>query len=358
MRTLPRPFLRAALTKEPRTERFCSFQIKEDPLSFLVPKQKWVLKGHESHVARVFLTPDGRTIISMGENGYLRITDAETGSLRYLDRFSMDPRALCLSPDGTILAMGFNGELQLFSLISETLECIKSAEEHWSTTRYLTFSPDGKDIVFVGDSRHVYQWKEKEKQVIRFAEGHRGSYSSAPLFFPDGHRLISCPHHDTMKIYGWETRKKITDVPGFIGVRATAISPDGTRIAVVLHDETYSIGIYDPEIWIGEGVLCSHTDIVYQAAFSPNGKYLATGSQDHTLIIWEVSSGKILRHFEGFKQPIQSFCFSADWSRLVVCTHDSSKVSDENAISVMDFDGPNLGEVSKETEYFLRVNKL
>src|SRR5439155_707592 len=35
-----------------------------------------------------------------------------------------------------------------------------------------------------------------------------------------------------------------------------------------------------------------HVSSVNAAAFSPDGKYLATGSEDHTARVWEVSSGR------------------------------------------------------------------
>jgi WD40 repeat protein len=128
-------------------------------------------------------------------------------------------------------------------------------------------------------------------------------------------------------------------------------------MAVVLHGASFSVGICNTETWEGERILDAHTETVRQIAFSPNGKWLATCSMDRTLIIWEVQTGRVLKRFEGFRRPIESFCFSADWSRLIVSTHDSSKMRDENAFCVMDFDGPNLGEISDELEYFLQVNR-
>ena len=323
-------------------------------MSFLIPKQKWAFKGHESAVKRLLLTPDGKITISMGENGYLRIMDAETGQIHHMNHFPMDSHAMDLSSDGAMLALG---TLSVFSLTSGTTRRIKNREERWGVVRHLIFSPDDKDIIFTDDSRFVYLWKGKEKCVVTFCEGHRGGYSSAPLFFPDGRRLVVCPCHSEMGIYHWETGQKIAEIPGFINIMAAAFSPDGTKMAVVLHGASSSVGIYDTETWEGERILDAHTEMVRQIVFSPNGKWLATCSMDRTLIIWEVQTGKVLKCFKGFRQPIESFCFSADWSRLVVSTHDSSKIRDENAFCVMDFDGPNLGEISDELEYFLRVNR-
>ena len=44
-------------------------------------------------------------------------------------------------------------------------------------------------------------------------------------------------------------------------------------------------------------ILKGHTDKVYSVAFSPDGKYIASASWDHTVKIWEVSSGTIVNTF-------------------------------------------------------------
>ena len=40
----------------------------------------------------------------------------------------------------------------------------------------------------------------------------------------------------------------------------------------------------------------SHTGAVTSVAFSPDGRYVLTGSADHTARLWESQSGKLLVH--------------------------------------------------------------
>src|SRR5262245_21325439 len=42
-----------------------------------------------------------------------------------------------------------------------------------------------------------------------------------------------------------------------------------------------------------------HTEPVYSVAFTPDGKYLATGSFDNTIKLWEVASGKEAKTYGG-----------------------------------------------------------
>jgi hypothetical protein len=55
-----------------------------------------------------------------------------------------------------------------------------------------------------------------------------------------------------------------------------------------------------------------HSALVYSVAFSPDGKYALSGSEDKTLKLWEVSSGKEIRTFSGHSGEVSSVAFSPD----------------------------------------------
>ena len=49
---------------------------------------------------------------------------------------------------------------------------------------------------------------------------------------------------------------------------------------------------------------------VLSIAFSPNGQRLACGSQDGTVAVFDVSSGKFLHALEGHFKPVRSLTFT------------------------------------------------
>lgn len=56
-----------------------------------------------------------------------------------------------------------------------------------------------------------------------------------------------------------------------------------------------------------------HRERVTSVAISPSGRYaLSAGSYDQLLILWEVSTGKFLRTFEGHTESINSIVFPPD----------------------------------------------
>ena len=55
-----------------------------------------------------------------------------------------------------------------------------------------------------------------------------------------------------------------------------------------------------------------HTDNVYSVAFSPDGRYALSGSGDETMRLWDISTGKEVRTFEGHNDRVYSVSISPD----------------------------------------------
>jgi len=64
--------------------------------------------------------------------------------------------------------------------------------------------------------------------------------------------------------------------------------------------------------------LQGHTQAVYTVAFSPDGKMLASGSQDNSVRLWDVASAKSTATLDPEVSTVRLVAFSPDGKKLVV----------------------------------------
>ncbi|MCS7245181.1 MAG: dynamin family protein, partial [candidate division WOR-3 bacterium] len=67
-----------------------------------------------------------------------------------------------------------------------------------------------------------------------------------------------------------------------------------------------------------------HSDLVYSVSFSPDGKYLASGSGDNTIKIWSVDSWKEIITLKGHSDNVYSVSFSPDGKYLASGSYDKT----------------------------------
>lgn len=57
-----------------------------------------------------------------------------------------------------------------------------------------------------------------------------------------------------------------------------------------------------------------HRSLVTSVEFSPNGQQLASASYDHTLRLWDVTTGNCLHNLEGHRSLVTLVAFLSQWA--------------------------------------------
>jgi WD40 repeat protein len=100
-------------------------------------------------------------------------------------------------------------------------------------------------------------------------------------------------------------------------------SPDGKRLASGSHDCT--VVVWDAETGAIIATLKGHGKWVFSVAFSPDGQKLASGSSDPTVRVWRTNSHtKFLFEVHAHQDWVQSVVWSPDGDKLISASDDQT----------------------------------
>jgi WD40 repeat protein len=106
---------------------------------------------------------------------------------------------------------------------------------------------------------------------------------------------------------------------GAAGRCPLAVSRDGGRLAVALHENINPIGVQVRSAADGQ-VICQFQTthaFVTDLALDPSGECVATCSPDGTIVLWQADTGRKLLTLRGHTAEIDFVAFSPDGQSLV-----------------------------------------
>jgi WD40 repeat protein len=237
------------------------------------------------------------------------------------------------SPDGGMaLSWSCNDTLMLLDVY--TGKVIRIFEMASGPVNSVAFSPDMKTVIAGCLDGSLQLWNISTGKVIQTFEGHMNWICSV-AFSPDGKKVLSGGGHDTLKlweistgdeiqifhwniIYNDNTELEWDEYVSYEGV----FSPDGKTVLLEKWDNTLIL----LDISTGRVIrtFYTHTGGIHSVTFSSDGKMLLYGSGDNTLKLWDISSGDEIRTFEGHTDIIISISFSPDGKTLLSGSGDNT----------------------------------
>jgi WD40 repeat protein len=251
-----------------------------------------VLKGHEDRVWCVAFSPDRRTLASASRDRTVKSWDPEANQeWQVLPTDGARIAAAALAPRGRNIALGLpDGSVVLRAVNADRpAEVLPRLSE--APILALAYSADGRRLAAQNDQGEIVVW-DMDGRRPHFLRGKTALTFGVIALSADGSILAAQAADGSVLLLDAATGATLPS-PVKPGCECTcaALSPAAPLLAVAIRAEN-QIVLYDlrtgQERWRSRG----HRAAVRCMTFSADGLTLATGSDDQTAKLWDVSDGR------------------------------------------------------------------
>jgi WD40 repeat protein len=290
---------------------------------FDVSNGKLLWSTNASTVHSLAFSADGKYIAS-GTSHSIYLIDVARGKItRELSGFLGTVWSLAFSPDGRCLVSAIDKKIKFWDVPSgkETL----TLEGHSGEVCSVAFSPNGKQVVSASGDKSIKLWEISTGKEINTFKGHK-DWVCTVAFSPNGKNILSGSWDYSLKLWDIESGNAIWTAFDNRRINSVAFSPDGLKIA--------SGGGFMPKIWdvsngkridnvIGDND--SSISEVSSIAISNDSRYLIAGKRNF-IELWDMSNGTKIRTFNGHSDEVESVAFSPDGKYIVSGSDDKEPV--------------------------------
>lgn len=294
---------------------------------------------HGDAVLAIAYSPDGTRLASASKDKTVKIWDLSNGRELFVYRDHQEAvRAVAWDPHGKFIVTAGGNEVRMWNPADGSR--IRSWKNHTRTVNTLAIRPDGQQVASGGDDRNVFIWDVSSDQpVLEFGAKEFQAPVQSVAWSPNG-KLLACldsggTSPGTLRVYEPEAeaakRLRFSATLFQSGAYQVVFSPDGRHLAVCgersarWYDAPNVGGTTDGSVGVRRHEFSGHGGLVAAIAISPDGKYLATGSADHLVRIWEVGvPDRPIRVLQGHDDQINSLAFSPDGRHLASASFDQS----------------------------------
>ena len=282
------------------------------------------ISGHTWAVTSVAISPDGQFLVSGSFDKTVKIWHLPSGELLHnLDDHSQGVGSVSVSPDGQSLASGSGvGRIRLWQL--STGQELRAVDGHSSLVLALAYSPDGRTLASGSEDGTVKLWDVETGELQYALSGHSDRVWSV-AFNPRSPLLASSSYDGTIKLWNINTGKLLHTLrSNSTRVFSVAISPNGKILASGSSNGTIQLW----QLSTGQVLrtLHRHYSAVQSMAFSPDGLTLVTsgGSLDPTIKLWDLDTGELLGVLDGHSDSVHSLSISSDGKFLASGSEDNT----------------------------------
>ena len=310
---------------------------KKFPQRAIADKKTEVGDGHTSSTLREFacypdpvlFLPDGATIAANGYRRGVVLWDVERKQAQKTLLEDKRISSFTVLPSGNMLAATLQDKNVTVWDAEKPDDPIAEFTEQAHLVWRMAFTSAGDRLAVGSREGTIYLYNLKCNEKLKSLIGHTDFVWSVS-FSPNGKRLVSSSSDETSKL--WDTAS---------GEQIATFSLDESRTLMGVEfspcSSIIATGMFGGlRLWCAETLTTlleipqPQTQKPYALAFSPCGKYLASGTwwrreegmPKMTIRLWDVATGEEITTFWGHPTDVQSLTFSPDNTLLASGSHD------------------------------------
>ncbi|MGB2925504.1 MAG: TIR domain-containing protein [Limnothrix sp.] len=291
-----------------------------------------ILQGHRSDIKGVRFSQDGELIATVGTDNTLRLWQRDGATLLKSIEYSSGMRNVNFAPDGEyVITASYDKSLQRWKLsdllTADEPKPIGIFEGHQSTVKNLSIAPDNQWVVSAGGDGKVIIWSI-DGQLIKELDAHTPEATDV-VFLAGSQHFASAGGDGVVKV--WTIAGEL--IQEFVAhdnwINSVNFNETLMLMATGSGDRTVRLWQWEPERKQFDPqphrTLEGHLDWVWDVAFSPDGRFIATAGKDDTAMLWN-SNGDRLSTLRGHSNWVRAVTFSPDGSKLASASADKTVV--------------------------------
>jgi WD40 repeat protein len=276
------------------------------------------ITGHKGGVTAIATGDQGRSMVSIGADGTLKVWNAGSGALVRTIELDEGPATALAVDERRALTGHKAGTIVLWDL--ERAEKLGTFQHHDTPILALAFTGDANQFAAASPAGAVALFDIRTP-----------SSPAAVLDGPDGAQAIASARGSgllvtagldrSIKLWRTEARSLARtwrgqgDTPS-----ALDIAPGGRSVAS--GSANGSVRLWSTSSSRMQRSFKAHEGRVTALAFAPNDRLLASAGEDGQVKLWDLRSGRPPRVFRGHAGPVHSVAFSADGRRVLSAGQD------------------------------------
>ncbi len=300
-----------------------------------------VLKGHQYTVYSIDISEDGKYLVSGGWDNTVKIWDYKNAKeIKSYDYHKDMIRDLCFSKDNTMIASASRDntikitKLSTGEITTITNDYEPNIEEYYRNTYFssISFMPDNKLLVFTLAGRNeIFFWDIRTNTLSEKIIGPGRGIKKVEVSI-SGRYIAGIARDNSIILWDQDTKEQVSVLKGHAGSVGNLcfsrnekflVSSGGLNVSYRKPREHYNLMVWDLVKGDFISVLTGHVDVVKMAKFTPDGRYIASASEDNSVRVWDVNTSKQIWKYESDCYFL-SCCISPDGKYLAASSRDET----------------------------------